>query len=192
MALTDRLMDDARVALPGATDAGIQRELWNVVNEACRDGWLWRETVSVPVVEGQLQYDLAPTGSEVIFVLNAGHETLDLTEAYVEFGKLYLTTLPTAADAAGFLIVTLVLAPAVDAPNNPEGLIPEDMWRMFHQLWLHGLLSRMMAHPAKPYSNATLAVFHRRSFTRDLAEARLQVRTGGVPGVQTWRFPAWA
>lgn len=186
-------MDDARVALPGATDAGIQRELWGVVNEACREGWIWHEVVPVLIVAGQLQYTLAPAGTEVVFVLNVGHETLDLSNTLIEFGKLFFTVTPTAADAAGLpLLASLVLAPAVDAASSLEGLIPEDMWRTFHQLWLHGLLARMMAHPAKPYSNATLAVFHRRSFNRDLVEARLRVRTGGVPGIQTWRFPAWA
>lgn len=192
MALHDRLMDDARGSLPGATDAAILRELWNVIDEACRDGWIWRESKGVTLEVGRVTYFLTPTGADVVQVLSVSHDTLDLTNMIVEFGTLYLTTPPVLSDIDVPLVAVLVLAPSLEAGADPEGLIPGDMWRTFHQMWLHGLLARMMAQPAKPYSNTPMAVFHRRSFTRDVAQARLQVRTENIPGAQAWRFPAWA
>lgn len=192
MALTDRLMDDLRGSLPGATDAAIVRELWNTINEACRTGWVWRETYGVTLIEGQSQYDIVPADTDVVQVLSVSHPTLDVSGAVAEFGKLYLTTPPAAADVGVPLALVLVLAPALSAGPDPEALIPQDMWSTFHQMWLHGVMGRMMAQPAKPYTNPGLALFHRRSFVRDMTQAKLQIRTGSVPAAQLWQFPRWA
>lgn len=192
MALHDRLMDNLRTSLPGAVDLAIQSELWNVIDEACRDGWIWRESFPVTLVADTASYSIVPTGTDVVQVLSVAHDTLDVSDAVVEFGNLYLTTVPTAADVALPLIAVLVLTPALSTGADVEGLIPADMWTTFHQLWLSGTLARMMAQPAKPYSNVSLALFHGRRFKRDLALARQKIRTGSVPGAQLWRFPRWA
>lgn len=191
MALTDRLMDDLRMSLPGAVDAAIQRALWSVINTACRDGWVWRETTGVAITTTSLQYDVTPAGTDVVQVISVTHPTMNVSDAVVEFGKLFLTILPTVAEAADPVLIALVLAPALDAVD-PEGLIPSDMWSTYYDLWKNGVMGAMMAQPAKPYTNPTLAAFYARSFKRDLGQARLRVRTGGVSGAQMWRFPRWA
>src|SRR4051812_37931204 len=147
MALHDRLMDNLRTSLPGSVDLAIQSELWNVIDEACRDGWIWRESFPVTLVAGTASYSIVPSGTDVVQVLSVAHDTLDVSNAVVEFGKLYLTTEPTAADVSLPLIAVLVLAPALSAGSDVEGLIPADMWTTFHQLWLSGTLARMMAQP---------------------------------------------
>lgn len=192
MALTDRLMDNLRVKLPGAIDPSIKNELWNTVNDACRNGHLWRETVDVPLVEGDNTYYPTPDGAEILHIFQISHPTLDVSNAVFDLGILVLTTLPRAADLEYPAFLNAALAPSLDAGADPENLIPADMWSEHFQLWLDGTLARMMAQPAKPYSNPALAAFHLRAYNGALAQARHKVRTGGIPGAQMWRYPRWA
>jgi hypothetical protein len=172
---------------------------WNVLNEACRDGHIWRETIPVTLIAGDPNYTIAPVGTEVIHLFGLSHATIDFnaTAAVFEFGALTLTPSPTVADvAAGDLYAVAALAPALDAPNATsaeiEALVPTDMWSENHNLFSWGILAKMMSQPAKPYSNPQLAAFYHRRFTGELAEQKRKVATGGVPGAQTWRFNKWA
>lgn len=191
MALTDRLMDDLRTSLPGAVDTAIQRALWNTVNTACRDGWVWRESNTITLNTSTVQYSLVPAGADIVQVLSLTHPTLDSADLTVEFGKLFISQPPTSIQASTPLIAALALAPALDAAD-PEAFIPSDMWSTYYDLWRNGVMSSMMAQPAKPYSNPTLAMFYARAFKRDLGQAKLRVRVGDTQGAQFWRFPRWA
>lgn len=191
MALTDRLMDDLRSSLPGAVDPAIHRALWGVVNTACRDGWVWRESNPITIDTTHVQYSVVPPGTDVVQVLSLSHETLNVSDIVVEFGNLFLSTLPSDADAATPIIAVLALAPALDAAD-PEAFIPSDLWSTYYDLWKNGVMAAMMAQPAKPYTNPQLAAFYARSFKRDLGQAKLRARTDGVQGAQAWRFPRWA
>jgi hypothetical protein len=190
MALTDRLLNSARIQLPGATDPVLGAELLNVVDEFCREGWTWRETITVPFVAGQATYAITPVGTEIVHALSMGHATRSMDDGVFEFGSLTFTgAVVTAADvASGPFYVVAALAPAFGS-TDPEALLPSDMWSEHHRALLSGLLGRMMLHPGKPYSNPTLGVKHRQMFNMAKADARHNVRTGGIPGAQQWRFP---
>jgi hypothetical protein len=190
MAHTDRIMQAARTHLPGAVDAAIELELYNAVDEMCREGRLWRETVSIPFVEDQDTYGVAPDdGAEAIEVYSVSHDGYDLSGALYERGAITLPFLPSASHVADnpFFVVA-AFAPSYDATNT-EGLIPVDMWTRYRDIIVAGLVSRMMFQPGKPYSNPQLAMLHRRDFTSKLAVARHQMRTNEVPGQQLWQFP---
>ena len=55
-----------------------------------------------------------------------------------------------------------------------------------------GVLGRMTAQPAKPYSSPAQALFHARRFRALMADARNVVAQKNVYDGQTWRFPAFA
>jgi hypothetical protein len=192
MALTDRLINAARVQLPGATDPAIAAELYTVIDEACRDGFIWRETINTPFVAGQATYAIAPADAEIVQILAVYHPTLDMNGVTVEFGMVTLPFEVTAAHAADqpFAVVA-VLTPSLGA-TDVESFLPQDMWSTHHRLLLSGLISRMMLQPAKPFSNPTYAVGHRRMFLQLLAEARRNAKTDRTPGAQLWRFPRFA
>lgn len=199
MALSDRLMNELRATLSGSSDAMLGAMLWNVINDACRDGHIWRETVPVDLVANQNSYVVAPAGTEVLHVFSLGHATIDFNAntALYEFGILTLTMSPTVADvAAGPIYVVTALAPALTAlnqsPGDIEALIPQDMWSEHHALFYAGVMGKMMAQPAKPYSSPQLAAFHTRTFSGKLADAKHKAATGGVPGAQMWRHNNWA
>jgi hypothetical protein len=192
MALTDRLINAARVQLPGALDTSFAAELYAVVDEACRDGFIWRETVTVPFVAGQTTYEIMPAGTEIVHVFSVSHATLSMWNVTTEFGTVTLPFTPTAAHASGDpFFVVVALTPALGS-TDIEAFLPQDMWSEHHRMLLSGLLSRMMLQPAKPYTNPQLGVGHRAAFRQLLVEARHKARTGGIAGAQLWRFPKFA
>jgi hypothetical protein len=193
MAVTDRLLTSLRNDLPGATDAQIIAKLWEVVNIACREGWVWRETIAIPLTEGDMTYYPTPAGSDIVQALSIDHETLDLTDTVYEYGLLQLGTEPSAADvAAGNMYMVAVLAPSLDAGQDPEPLIPEDMWTTMYDMWWKGTMGLMMVQLNRPWTNPGLAQIYYRAFKAKLAEERRRVDLGGVVGGQKWTYPKWA
>jgi hypothetical protein len=194
MPVSDRLVNELTATLPGSGEAMLKQMIWNVADEACRQGHIWRETIPVTLTAGDLVYTPAPAGTEIIHVFSVAHELIDVraNEVMFEFGTLTLSTEPTVAEAALPMYLVAALTPAIDAGADVENLIPQDMWSKHHHMLYSGVMARMLAQPAKPYSNASLAAFHLRKFRGELAEARHEVKTGGVPGAQMWRFPKWA
>jgi hypothetical protein len=192
MALSDRLLDNLRVGLPGATDNAIRFELWNAIVDFCREAWAWRETISVPLTAGQTDYTITPAGTDIVSALEVDHPTLNVFGSRYKFGLLVLPRTPTSADVGEPLYVVAVLSPALDQGADIEALIPTDMWSKWHLTLLSGTFARMMAQPAKPWSNPQLAAYHQRKYQSDRAVARRDVATDGVVGAQLWRFPRFA
>jgi hypothetical protein len=190
----DRLLNSLRMQLAGATDSAIQLELWNTVDDFCRMGWAWRETLEIELTEGVVQYTIPAINAEGVAVLNVAHPTFDIGSPIFEYGKLTLTTAPTAADIGDtpVMFVTMALAPQNRDVTDMEALIPFDMWIEHYQAFLKGTLARMMAQASKPYSNANLARFHLRDYNGYRAEAKRKAETGGDRLAQRWRFPRFA
>src|SRR5215207_1091745 len=189
MALSDRLMNDLQVRLPGVTVNAIRLELWNMLDDFCREGLAWRETIQVPLTAGVSEYAITPAGTNIVRVYNVDHASLDLTGVLYDFGVLVFKTSPTVSDAGAPAYVVAALAPAITQGADVENLVPEDMWSKFHRVFLKGTLGLLMAQPAKPYSNPQLAAFHWRGYLSDRAVARRGADTNEIPGAQIWAFP---
>lgn len=193
--VTDRLMENLRVRLPGSKDGVILLELFNVVDEACRISGLWQEAIPVTLVSGQDLYTITPMGTQIVEVMSVAHPTLDTNDITYDNGQIVLGTPPTAADvAASPLYVTASLAPSPfgngDSPfADLTQWLPADLWPTHHELLLDGVLGRMMSQIGKPYSNPTFAQFHSRRFRNAMAQARSGVAAGGAAYAPTWSFP---
>jgi hypothetical protein len=189
MALTDRLFDNLRVALPGATDNAMKMELYNVLDDFCRDAFVWRETIEIPLVEGVDTYLVTPEGTEIVRVYNIDHATFDVSNATYEFGQVLFDTLPTAADIETPAYLTAALTPALTQGADPENMLPADMWTVWHRPILAGTKARMMGQTAKPYSNPQMAILWHTEYVQQKAVAKRYTETGGQPGAQLWGFP---
>jgi hypothetical protein len=189
MANSDRLVNELQIKLVGSTLNMIRLEVWNMLDDFCREGLAWRETISVTPVVDQLDYVITPAGTEIVRVYSVDHDTLDLTGVVYEFGTLSLQTAPTADDIAQPLYVATSLAPAITQGADIENMVPVDMWSKFHRTFVKGVLGLAMAQPAKPYSNPQLAAFYWRGYLSDRAVARREAETGGYRGAQLWSFP---
>jgi hypothetical protein len=192
MALSDRLVNELQVKLVGSTINLLRLEIWNMLNDFCRESWAWRETIQTTLTAGEDTYAITPVGTEIVAALSVDHDTLDLTGVAYEFGTITLYTAPSAADvAAGDLNTVVALAPAINTGSDIENLIPADMWSKHHKAFVNGVLAMMMVQPAKPYSNPQLAAYHQRVYKAECAVARRAAETGDVRNAQLWRFPGF-
>jgi hypothetical protein len=189
--IAQRLLDRARVVLPGARDNVMEMELLDVAEEACRVGHIWRMDLELDLVADQIVYDIAlPTGAKFVALRSVTHDNTAITLAnlYYDIGDATLTFdeyIPTADDVAlGPMVLNFALTPETEI-----GDISSTVLERYYQLFLDGLLARMFAHNAKSYSNAGRAIQHRRIFNVAVAVAKRDAQTQGVVGGQYWRFP---
>lgn len=191
MASTDinRLLDNLRVQLPGATDAAIKFEIYNALNDFFQGSNIWREDIEVAVTSGVTSYDLIPSGPAKIVQL------MSLTDAN-EFqvgGQFDLITealvLAQTPSSNGTYVAQVALT--VNDPIDREGFPVFPMWvlNLYMNGIISGVLARMMGQPAKPYSNTQLAIYHNRNFSIAIANARVEANRGFTYGSQKWRFP---
>lgn len=192
MALQDTLYEELRHALPGSTDYVIKVHLRAVVDEFCRFTDSWRETIEVTLIVDEDVYEITPVGTTILNIYRISHETLDVSGAIYDQGQISLGTAPGAAHVMTPLYVEASLTLSLPPPADVESWIPADMWLSAHEALNTGVKARMMALNAKPWSDATKAVYHRREFMNKMANARHEVLTGGAPDRQYWLFPRWA
>jgi hypothetical protein len=190
MPLYDRLMTEVRNVLPGVSEPVIKGELWEVLNDMCRDAYVWRESVTITPVADQTQYVVSVPEAIIVQTFSISHETMSIRGAVFEFDTLTLMAAPTAADvAAGDIYLAVALAPSLTPNADMEQWIPSDLWATLHQAFVAGIKARMFAQPAKPYSNMALAQFHHREFKSLKTIERQRAATGNTVGARRWGFP---
>jgi hypothetical protein len=205
MALHDRLFNEIRNTCTGITDASLQQALWETLDDACRDAWIWRETLDVTMIAGEDVYPVVVPGAEVVHGLNISHPTMDTTSIlWDDTAEVLVLTelLPTANDVgSGPLLFTAVLAPSLPSgtvpadpnpvPVNIDDWIPPHLWDLLHQTLACGMKERLMAMPAKPWGNAQLAAYWHRCYRSHKAVEKRRAYVGNQRNVQTWAFPTF-
>lgn len=102
-----------------------------------------------------------------------------------------LGTLPSADDASFPLVVALALTLDKSCLECDCGdwEVPDHMWDMYFQDWTDGVLGKLYAMPAKPWSAPTQAIYHNRRFRNHMAFRKQETLRGFVFGLPAWRFP---
>jgi len=199
MALQDRLFQEIRVTCPGVTDDLIAHALWETLDDVCRDAWVWRETIEVPLTADDVTYTVSVPGAEIVYPFEVSHTTLDVSQSVYEFGTLALNPeVPSAADVAeGPVYLVAALAPSLPSGSdlgdaNPvgpvEGWIPRDLWSLLHQTLTCGVKERLMAMPAKPWASAQMAAYWHRCYRSHKAIERRRAQIGNREHVRTWNY----
>jgi hypothetical protein len=191
MALNDRLFQEVRNVLPGVIDEVVAQELWSTLNDLCRDAYVWRETVSIPLEAGKVQYSVDVPGAVIVQVFSISHDTMDVTNVVFEFNTVLINSdTPDSGDVtAGPMYLVAALAPALSPSATVEEWIPIDLWSTLHQVLVAGTKARLFGHAAKPYANLVLAQFHGREYKGLKAVERQRAATGNTVGAQRWRMP---
>lgn len=192
----NRLMDNVRIRTPGALDATIKFELFSVLNEFFQDSNIWYEDLTFAVTPSTLTYlqdptvftfTLVPTmgtPNRLMFVMNS--DGLQQAAYMPVPGDVILRELPSSADT-----YTARLGLTVTDPVTREGYPEFPAWILnkYGNDILDGVLSRMMAQVAKPYSNPTMAQYHARKFKGAVSQAKVEAQHQNVYRGQSWRFP---
>jgi len=114
----DRLLNTLRMRVPGSTDAGIQLELFNTIDEFCRRTNAWRWVTDVNLTQGQLTYPIFPPPSTALVRMLA----------VMQNGR----PIPPAGDASSGPVISQrgrfpgdTLFPDGDAAFDPDRVVTE-------------------------------------------------------------------
>jgi hypothetical protein len=184
------LRDTLRIRLPGALDGGITLELFNTIDEFCRQSTAYRETLSVTLVDGQASYAITPADREILVVYDLRHGSLDTRGARFSDGTLTLDPVPTAEDVGETLYVDVSLAPMYGT-GDPEDWLPVKLYQRFHTGLIDGVLARMHSQAAKPYSDVRRGTFHGQRFRNAIRIATARAINPHTQSPQNWRFPRY-
>jgi hypothetical protein len=198
-----RIIDQARLSAPGTLDGVLRMELFNTLKDFFRRTDIWRETIDVYAQPGVAEYQLPLLTTALVTRL-----------LWLEGPRVPPSTSipdPKGISKRGWLkktavrgtILQIEMAPAqnetwhahvgltVVDPTDAEGLprVPDWIIESYHDYLASGLLSRVLMHLSKPYSNKEMAAYHGRRFNEGLGLAKKEAAQGFVAGGQAWAFP---
>lgn len=194
----NRLMDNARIRLPGALDDTIRLELFATLNEFFQDSNCWYEDIPFEVTPTDLtyaqdpdafSYDVLPAlqGSTIVRLIGVWDAQAFPQNATMPTpGTVVLRNSPNSAQTYTAR-VTLTVSDPVTREGYP--VFPAWVLNKYTNDILDGLLGRMMSQIAKPYSSAQAAQYHLRAFKRSIATAKVEAQRQNVYRGQSWRFP---
>lgn len=193
----NRLMDNARVKLPGALDAAIQLEMFATLNEFFQESNIWTEDIAFDVTPTSATYLADPDAyTYEITVLNGGvinrligvvnSDSVPQRAVMPTPGYVVLEYSPNIADT-----YTARAAKTITDPVTRDGypVFPDWVLNKYGNDITDGVVGRMMAQIAKPYSSPQLAAVYLRSFKQGINKARAEAMHGNVYRGQNWRFP---
>jgi len=186
----NRILNGARVKMPGSLDTQIKSEMFFVIDEFMKGTDIWWEKIDMPVNTTDTSYDVIPSmglANSLLEVLNSSETPVDAVMTVP--GVVELRTVPSQADTFTAK-VSLTVSDPVSEDRLPQ--FPDWILAKYYPVFLDGILSRMMATPGKPYYLPTGAVFHGNKFIAGKAQARIDATRANKSGGQTWRFPKFA
>jgi hypothetical protein len=192
MALTapfSRIMDNLRIRVPGALDDGLKHELWNAVDEFLRDTNVWTDEIEFTTSTPQDIYTITPTFVPARIVRCMGLWDANDIPVPVTMDDAGILAIDKATPDNSTLttIVTLSVQEPVDADGMPQ--LPAWIVEKYYDGILDGTLARMFSQPAKPFSNASLALLHQRRFAGQKGLAKREANRRGIYRGQAWTFP---
>jgi len=193
----NRLMDDARVRLPGALDGTIQSELFAVVRKFCEDTNVWKmpfdierevATERVMLTPDAYTYEIIPpTGSRVVRLLGVVDQ--NAFPVHATMMRPNFVTFRYSPNAPDTVVAWVALTVADPITRKGEPVVPDWIVESYNDTLLNGVMFRMMSQVAKPYSNLQLGVAHGQFFKQGISQARAESDRGRVQGAQMWTYP---
>lgn len=195
-AAMNRLMDNARVNLPGALDSVIQLELFNTLNEFFQDSNIWYEDIQFEAVATSADpvqdpaaytYTITPTMGVIVRLIGVGDSNnFPQAATMATPGEIFLLRSPNYTQT-----YTARVAITVDDPVTRDGYpeCPDWIINKYTNELAEGVIGRMMGQPAKPYSSPQLAQYHLRRFKQGVSQAKVEALHKNVYRGQSWSFP---
>jgi hypothetical protein len=189
----ERLMNQARVHLKGASDTGITGELFDTINEFLDGSNAWFEWMSLQISAGDQAYQIWPQKGGMIIRLVCVFDTnriaipAHMSEITPPGGKIWFVHPQNISQTGTLMVVKNITLPNTrdEIPDAPDWLLP-----VYERYILEGLLGRMMTQPGNSYSNDTKAIYHLKKFRDGIAVAKTAVARSNLLGAQAWRFPS--
>lgn len=195
----EAILNQLRIELTGASDTGIKFALYHVFHEFFNDSNAWQETISLPVVQNIVDYDIAPAEDGQIVRLNGAVDGNNipqpalLTRVGMPNGGARITfewapnTLPGGQTQTFFVnVVKNVIRPNThdNIPVVPDWAVP-----LYERTILDGAIGKLMNQPGTSYSNEKGSSFHLKRFRDGIAVARADTLRRNTVGSQAWSYP---
>lgn len=190
-----RLLNLARVKLPGATDAAIKAELFEVLHEFTFETNVWYEDIPMTTAVGVTTYPLiSDMPGEIVRLIS-------LRDVNFNSWPASMPTVPIVTlsyrpnEVTQVIALTARVARVPGTPVTRDGEtgslpdLPDELLPLYAPNILDGLLGRMMAHINKPYSNERMALYHLRRFRSSLTATRAAVIRQNAYGANSWNYP---
>jgi len=200
---TEDFMNECRIKLVGASDAGIKQELFHTLKEFFNDSRSWIDSQHLNVTANVQRYQLYSEGGGQIIGLVAVWDgwRVPVPASMPEFGELHVhmpvqvsTIVPTSlgpqplSQTNPWLVrFTQNVQRPTERDNFP--LCPAWTLRVYGEHILDGVLGRMMHQENKSFTNPQLAVYHLQRFRTGIQLARTAANRANIQGAQTWRYP---
>jgi hypothetical protein len=185
----DRLVNKARVELPGVSDAGIKQALFDVFHEFFTETSVWKEDIEVPIVVGTTAYDLFPEEpGEIVRLFTVTNENNTEQPAILsdDFSQVIIAY-PVNVDQTYTVTVVKTVGLPITRDAMPE--VPEWVLARWSTAIFDGLLGNLMMQKSKPYSDGQLAMYHLRRFRNALTVARAAGLRRNTFGKNVWAYP---
>lgn len=196
------VMNECRIKLTGASDTGIQQELWGVIKEFLQDTNSWIEYQKLLVQAGVQEYDVAPaTGGQIIRLVGViDGNCIPVNATMPNLGRLCIhqritTTSIDVTPPAGTTSATnpwkFAVVKNIAFPQTRElvPIAPEFVLKVYSQAIIDGVLGKSMLQQAKSYTNKELGQYHLKRFRDEIGIARNDAYNQNVQGGQRWSFP---
>lgn len=184
----DRLMTTIRPHLPGAMDEAIRQELFMVCLDFFKRSNAWQEPLEFTLLGGQSSADIMPFAGRIQRLMYVTTEDLRGIRG-ASMPVIGTVLLPYEANTATKYIATVALTVTDPVTRDAYPIIPYEVVQRWTEEFIDGILSRMMAQPAKPYTNLAMAQFYSSKFRGGAARAKNEVNTGNTYGSQKWAYP---
>ena len=192
----NRIYDTAKVYLPGALDAAMQLEFFQLLDDFFSMTNCWTEDIQFPVtvttltyLEDPLQYTYTLTPSLGLIIRTAtifNRDGVPVPATMPVPGDLVLVNGPNTADTYTARVILTVSDPLTREGNTQ---LPEWVLNKYSGCLLEGLVGRMMMQPAKPYTAKQDGLFHMKNYLSGRSDAKIEAARQNVYGGQAWQFP---
>lgn len=188
---TQRFINNARTSLPGSLDNVIQLEFFNVMDEFFRTTGIWTEDTDFSVTYGDLAgeiYYIEPESvSNIVRLISVRNSDDIFQRAAMSIPGEVTLLLPPGQNDVYTATVVLTISDPTQHDNYPE--FPEWILQKYYVGLTDGVLGRMMAQPAKPYTNIQMAAVHLKLFRQTISIASTEALHNNVHNGQSWMFP---
>lgn len=186
----DRVMANVRNHLPGVLDPVVQYELYNILNDFFQVTNAWQEAITFYVngdgvtTDYQIEQSSVSTINRLMNVVDSSN--IPVAAIMATPGDITLQRAPTVADT-----YTATVALTIDDPVGRDGFPEFPSWILpkYNLGIIDGVIGRLMAQPAKPYSNPQIALVRTKSYIAVRSRAKAEVLHSNLNNGQTWSFP---
>jgi hypothetical protein len=174
----NRLMDNLRIRLPGATDEALKLEYFSAMDQFFGATNIWTEDIDFAVTTDNKTYYVTPTGvANILRLMGVVNSDGTTVAALMKTpGEITLVNYPNQADT-----YTLQLALSVKDPVTRDGYpeYPDWILEKYGVDIIDGV----------PYTNERMAIYHMKRFQNTMAMAKVEAQHRNVYRGQSWRFP---